>query len=142
MKTLKITFASLALVLITFAGKADGKKAEEKMSMKYAVNIFVDAFSHGKIAGMADILDENVKLTTSRGNNILTYNKSNILQMLKNINGIEQNCKTNYSLIESLPSQVIVKVNMAYDSFTKINYITMAQTDKGWKITNISSAFQ
>ncbi|MDF3077028.1 MAG: hypothetical protein K0S09_917 [Sphingobacteriaceae bacterium] len=142
MKTLKITFASLALVLFTFAGKADGKKVDEKMSMTYAVKTFVNAFSHGKASGISEIFDDNVKLTTSRGSKIVTYSKSDILQMLKNTNGVEQNCKTSYSVIENLPSQVIVKVNQAYDSFTKINYVTMAQTDKGWKITNISSAFQ
>lgn len=142
MKTLKITLASLALVLVTFAGKADGAKADEKLSMKYAVSTFVDAFSHGKIEGFAEILDDNVKLTSSRGNTIVTHNKSDILQTLKNLKGIEQNCTTNYSIIENLPSQVILKVNMNYETFTKINYVTIAQTTKGWKVTNISSVFQ
>lgn len=142
MKSLKITFASLALVLLTFAGKADGKKVDEKMSMNYAVKAFVDAFSYGKSAGISEILDENVKLTISRRSKIVSYNKANILQILSANNGYVQNCETSYSLIESLPSQVIVKVNQAFYSFNKINYVTMSQTDKGWKITNISIAFQ
>ncbi len=142
MKILKITLSSLALLLLTFAGKADGTKAEEKLSIKYAVNIVMDAFSQGKPDGIGEILDTNVKLTSTRGNKIITYNKVDILNMVNAVSGVKQNCITSYSVIENLPSQVIVKVNMAYDSFTRINYVTMAQTDKGWKVTNISSAFQ
>ncbi|MXV17807.1 hypothetical protein [Hufsiella ginkgonis] len=143
MKTLTIAFAACLMAATAFGAKADGTRtATDKMSMKYAVTIYIDAFSQGKLTGLAEILDENVKLTTSSGTDIRTYSKSDIIYMLKPTRDVEQNCKTSYSVIESLPNQVVVKVNMKYNAFTKVNYVTMAQTVKGWKITNISTVFQ
>lgn len=143
MKTLLTIFTFFTLTASAFAAKADGSKTSgEKLSLKYAANAFIEAFIHGKSDGFAEILDNNVKLTTSRGNTTITYNKASIIQMLKDSKGVEQNCKTDYSVIESLPSQVILKVNMKYESFRKINYVTMTQTSKGWKVSNISSVFQ
>lgn len=142
MKSLKITLVALILITSGILVKADGSKKSYKLSMKYAVTTYIDAFIYGKIAGLEEILDANVKLTTSRGNSIITYNKMDIVHMLKSTKDVEQNCKTSYSVIENLPSQVIVKVNMKYNAFTRINYVTMAQTGKGWKVTNISSMFE
>lgn len=140
MKTLKITFATLALLVVTFVSQASVKTP--KLSMTETANAYINAFANGKIDGFAELLDDNVKLTMSRGSNILNYTKTDILKMLNDNKGVVQNCKTDYSVIENLPTQVILKVNMKYDLFSKINYVTMSQTDKGWKVTNISSAYQ
>lgn len=140
MKTLKIAAFTLAFLLVVFAVKAGTRT--EKFSMKYTISTFVDAFAHGKISGLAQILDDKVKLTSSRGDKVLTYNKADILKMLKTIQGVEQNCKTDYSMIENLPGQIMMKVNMVYSSFTKSNYVTLSQTAEGWKVINISAIFE
>lgn len=140
MKKLKLTIASVAVIFLTFAGKEDHTRGA--LTMRYALNTFVDAFSLGRIDGFAGMLDDNVKLISSRDNNTVTYDKGDILQVLKNFKGVVQNCKTSSSLIETLPGHAIVKVTMAYDSFTKINYVTLAGSSKGWKIVHISSVFQ
>ncbi|MDF3077277.1 MAG: putative lumazine-binding protein [Sphingobacteriaceae bacterium] len=141
MKTLYAAALALTFSLMAFAARANGTRAE-KFSMKYTISTFVDAFAHGKISGLAQILDDKVKFTSSRGEKVLTYNKADILKMLKNIQGVEQNCKTEYSTIENLPGQIMMKVNMIYSSFTKSNYVTLSDTREGWKVTNISSIFE
>ncbi|MXV17706.1 nuclear transport factor 2 family protein [Hufsiella ginkgonis] len=142
MKTLKITFlVACAMFTALFTQAGTIKTANDKLSMDYAIVAYVDAFSHGKNENLASVLDKDAKMTVQRGKSILTYNKANILQIAKYTEGTEQNCKTSYSVIENLPGQVIVKVNLDYEKFSQVNYVTMLQTDKGWKITNVSSVY-
>ncbi|MXV52877.1 hypothetical protein GS399_18035 [Pedobacter sp. HMF7647] len=143
MKTLKFTFVAIALAACSFVVKADEKtKSAEKLTMRYAANTYVNAFAHGQIKDLADVIDDDAKFTISQGKKVVTHDKSEIVSALKNIQGVEQNCDLKTSMIESLPDQVIVKVTMKYTDFERIDYVTMSQTDKGWKITNVSSAFQ
>ncbi len=144
MKTLKITLATTLLIVAGFLAKADHHttvRADDKLSATFAIQAYIDAFSHGKPAELNNVLDKNVKWSLRRGNNILTYNKAEILQTAKNQEGVEQNCRTNYSVIENLPGQIIVKMNAEYSNFTRTNYLTMMQTAQGWKITSVSSVF-
>jgi hypothetical protein len=143
MKTLKITFAAFLIAAASFTASANNNtNANEKYTMKFAVTSYVDAFSLGKLDHIEDILDADAKMTTTNGDRIKTYSRDEIVALLKPTDGIKQNCETSYSVVESLPSQVIVKVNMLYPSFRKVNYVTMVQSNEGWKITNISSVFQ
>jgi DNA-binding TFAR19-related protein (PDSD5 family) len=64
-----------------------------------------------------------------------------MLTEMKNSENVAQNCQTDYAIVEQNPSQAIVKVTLKYEAFSRINYVTMAQTNKGWKITNVSSVF-
>jgi hypothetical protein len=142
MKTLKITFAALALCATTLASSATTiKKFDDKLSMDYAIKTYVDALVHGKPTELAEVLDNNAKQTFKRGQGIVSWNKNSIVTAAKNNEGIEQNCQTSYSLVENLPGQVIVKVNQKYDNFDKSSYVTMMQTSKGWKITSISDVY-
>ena len=43
--------------------------------------------------------------------------------------------------LESNANIAIVKVDMKYSDFTRSNYVTIANTGNGWKITNVYSTF-
>lgn len=141
MKNYKILLSVCALLIFWGTARADDRDAK-KLTLKYALTTFVDAFSRGETDAFAELLDEHAKMTSSRGTSTVSYSKNDIIYMLKNTRGIEQNCKTSSSYIEVLPGMVKVKVTMVYSSFTKNNYVTMKQTKVGWRITNISSIFE
>jgi hypothetical protein len=140
MKTLKALLAAtfMALSICTFAGEDPNS---QNLSMDYALKTYINAFTSGKVKGFSEILDSDVKFTVARGQKIVSYSKSEMLNIMRNSENITQNCITDYSIVEQSATQAIVKVNMKYDSFSKVNYVTMAQTKKGWKITNVSSEF-
>ena len=141
MRNYKVLIMISALLVFAGTVEADDRDAK-KLTLKYALSTFVDAFSRGETGAFAELLDEHVKMTSSRGSSTVSYNKNDIIYMLKNTRGVEQNCKTSSSYIEVLPGMVKVKVTMVYSSFTKNNYVTMKQTKVGWRITNISSIFE
>lgn len=143
MKTLKILSATL-LFLVSMSARSfasDEPNTISKLSMDYALKTYIDAVSLGKIKGFSDVLDNDVKFTVTRGDKIINYSKFDMVNSLKNTTNVKQNCSTTYNVVEQNNSQAVVKVTMKYDGFSKINYVTLANTTRGWKITNVSSSF-
>lgn len=140
MKTLKSIVVLLALVA-TFGPARAGEDSSTRYSMRNVVNLFIDAFAHGQFDEFDAILDRNSKLTIRKGDSVKSYTKTEILRMLAPFKNVDQNCVTTASMLEDLPGQVMVKVDMRYKNFSRINYISIAQGKNGWNITNISSMF-
>ena len=140
MRTLKISILLLAIMATSVAGKAS--QVNEKLSMKYAADTYVNALCHGQVKDIAAIFDNDAKFTSTRGQNIANFTKGDILTSLRSNKGIEQNCAVTSSVLEALPDQVIMKINMKYDAFTRVDIVTMLQTRAGWKITNVATTYQ
>jgi hypothetical protein len=140
MKTLKTLSAAL-LILLSFTAFAADETGNEKLNMNYALTTYIDAVTHGNIKGLADVLDKDVKFTSTRGEQIINHNKAEVLSLLKHSENTEQNCSTVYNIIESNQTLSVVKIVMKYPEFSKVTYLNIANTAKGWKITNVSSSY-
>ena len=141
MKTLKNLTAGLLAAAVLTSSVFATEPANQKHEMNYALTSYVDAMAHGKISGLSEVLDKDVKFTSTRGEQIVSFSKNEVLNSLKNAENVEQNCSTAYHVIESNPTLTVVKLVMKYDTFSKVTYLSMANTTKGWKITNVSSTF-
>ncbi|WP_419802910.1 nuclear transport factor 2 family protein [Mucilaginibacter sp.] len=141
MKTLKTIFIALLVTLTFTAAKANTPNLKERLTMRYAINTYVDAFTHGKTAGLAEIIDDNAKFSHNRGQQVISFSKNQILQSLESEQYVEQNCTTTTKIIESATNLVVYKVQMKYQNFSRTNYVTMTDTGNGWKITNVASVF-
>ncbi|MFA5245866.1 MAG: nuclear transport factor 2 family protein [Pedobacter sp.] len=140
MKTLKTITAAVLTVVSFSAFAADGIR-NEKLKLSYPAQTYVDAMTHGKINALPQVLDKEIKYTTTQGEKIFSFNKAEMLKSLEGIRGVEQNCTTEYSVIESTPTISVVKVTMKYEHFSKITYLNLANTANGWKITSIATSF-
>lgn len=140
MKTLKALTTAVLLVFSVCAFAKDDTK-NNKIQMDYAISTYINAVNSGNIKALPTVLDENVKFTRNTSDGIQSYGKSDILSEFKNYENVEQNCETRYEILEQGTSQAIVKVVMKYENFSKVNILTLANTQKGWKITNISASF-
>lgn len=140
MKTLKSIAMGLILLLSFGAAKAADKT--DKLTKNYALNTYIDAISHGKLQGFSDILDTDVKFSMMRGTQMVKYTKDEMMEFMKGIQNVEQACTISTSDVENNDNLCVVKVNMKYKDFVRSNYVTMANTGKGWKITNVYSVFK
>ncbi|MVN20977.1 nuclear transport factor 2 family protein [Mucilaginibacter arboris] len=141
MKTLKTTLLALLLTVTYSISKANLPNRSERLTMRYAISAYVDAFTHGKCAGLADVIDDSAKFSHTRGEKIISFSKNEILESLKNQQDVEQNCTTTARIVESTAKLVVYKVQMKYEKFSRINFVTMTDTGNGWKITNVSTVF-
>lgn len=144
MKTLKATILAFLVVLAFGAAKAKTvyPNTDDKTSVTYAVNTYVSAISQGKIKELNNLLDDNLKYSMERGSQKLVLDKAQYIESLKNNQNVEQDCLVTSTITESTPDVTLVKVEMKYAEFTRINYVTMVNSSKGWKITNIYSTFK
>jgi hypothetical protein len=140
MKTLKNVSAIVLIALSTSAFATENSK-KEKFNLNYTVQKYIDALTYGKMEGISQVLDTDAKFTITGGKKILSYNRSQILASLQSIQNVQQNCVTGYSVVELNTSQAVVKVTMKYANFSRVNFLSMANTAEGWKITNVSSSF-
>ncbi len=137
--TLKTTI--IALLLTVTYNFAKAAAPNEKLTMRYAIAAYIDAFAHGRANGLSEVIDESAKFSHARGQKIISFSKNEILESLKSQQNVEQNCKTTARIVENTGSLVVYKVQMKYENFSRINYVTMTDTGAGWKITNVSSVF-
>jgi hypothetical protein len=132
----------LGLAMLVLCGAATAKSTDNgKLTQTYAVNTYVDAMTRGKLNGLNDVLDKSAAFSMVRGNQVLSFDKKEMINYLHSNRNTEQVCTTSTSMVENNPNLAIVKVDMKYDNFTRSNYITVVNTGSGWKITNVYSTF-
>jgi len=141
MKTLKTIALGLALLATVFTANAKEKPAE-RLTRNYAINTYVDAMSRGRIQGLNEVLDATAKFSMLRGTQVYSYSKDEMLKFLKGNQNVEQTCTVSTSVVENNENINVVKVDMKYDSFVRSNYVTVANTGEGWKITSVYSVFK
>ncbi len=132
----------LVLLAVCGAAKAKDKNDDDKLSPNHAINTYVDAMTRGKLQGLKSVLDKTAEFSLLRGKTVLSCGKKEMLDYFESNKNIEQTCTTSTSIIESNANVAIVKVDMKYSDFVRSNYVTVANTGDGWKITNVYSTFK
>lgn len=138
MKTLASFTAALLLILNLSSFTAD----ESKMNMNHALEIYINAITKGKTKLLPTVLDNNVRLTVTKDNKVVNYNKADIIKSLKGTEDLVQDCNTDYSVVDSSENNALIKVTMTYPDFSKVTILNMVNASGGWKITTISTSFK
>jgi hypothetical protein len=140
MKTLKSILLGVALMVVCGAVKANNTD-DGKLTQNHAINTYVDAMTRGKLQGLNDVLDQSAQFSMLRGKTVLSFSKKQMLDYLQTNKNTEQICTITTSIVESNANVAVVKVDMKFDGFVRSNYVTIANTGNGWKITNVYSVF-
>ena len=141
MKTLK----SIALGLLFLAGIGAANATEkpaDRLSKTHAINTYIDAMSRGRLQGFNEVLDASAKFSILRGSKVMSVGKTEMLAFMKGDQNVEQTCTVSTGDVDDNNDVSVVKVDMKYNGFTRSNYVTMANTGEGWKITNVYSVFK
>ncbi|MFA6245826.1 MAG: nuclear transport factor 2 family protein [Mucilaginibacter sp.] len=141
MKTLKSVTLALALFATCSFAKANDVPTEN-LTKTHAINVYVDAMTRGRINDLNQIIDPSAKFSMQRGKSVMRFSKKEMTDYFKNQKNIEQTCTTSTGIIEENEDTAVVKVDMNYGQFTRTNYVTIANTGSGWKITNVYSVFK
>lgn len=143
MKPLKLLTITALLMLtygVSMAAQPDSKA--EKFTSNYTLQTYMDAVQHGKLKGLSQVIDDNAKFTMQRGDKVISQSKSEMLQAMKRQENVEQNCQVYHSVVQNLPNQMIVKVDMKYESFTRSNFVTLSESNNGWKVSQVTTKFE
>jgi len=141
MKIIELLTPAIIVIMACGIANAGNRKDEGTLTKAHAISTYVDAMTHGKLDGLTDVIDPSAKFTLMQGKNLSSYGKKQMLDFLSAIKNVEENCTTNTSVFESNNNVTVVKVDMQFSSFTRSNYVTIANTGNGWKIINVYSVF-
>ena len=135
MKTLKSILFGLALIISFTAAKADAQPSKTEV-----LDIFMNASAHGKLEKFESILANNVEFTTQRGERTIKADKNDMLAFYKASENVDQACKcTSTTLIEN-EKNMLVKVQMKFENYTRTNLVTMKNIGGNWKITRVETS--
>jgi len=140
MKTLKSLFLGLALLVITNVVKADEPAAI--ITRNQAISTYINAMTQGNNAGLSEVIDQSAKFSILRGKSVISFDKADLMKFADQNQSVKQACTTTATEIESNADMSVVRVDMKFENFTRSNYVTMANTEDGWKITNVYSVFK
>lgn len=144
MKTIKSIVLGLALLVVcgTSVNAAATLDKNDGLTKTYAVNTYVNAMTRGKLDGFNDVLDKSAKFSMLRGKQVLNFDKKEMMQYMQKGKNVSQACTTSTSIVESNDDTAVIRVDMQYDNFVRSNYLTIANTGSGWKITKVYSVFK
>ncbi|GGH20978.1 nuclear transport factor 2 family protein [Mucilaginibacter phyllosphaerae] len=141
MKTLKSLTLAIALLATTTFVKANDVP-ENYLTKTHAINTYIDAMTRGRSNNLNQVVDQSAKFNILRGKSILSFTKKEMTDFLKNQKNVEQACTTSTEVVENNVDMAVVRVDMKFEGFTRSNYVTIANTGSGWKITNVYSVFK
>jgi hypothetical protein len=142
MKTLKTMMMGLALLFTFNFSQAATSSSPNGPTKDEAINAYLNAVVHGKLSGLADVIDEDVQFNMLRGDNVNTLNKRQMLNGLKSFENVEQDCQCTKTVVQDMDDINTVKVEMKYADFTRVDVITAQKEGKGWKITKVDTSFK
>lgn len=140
MKTLKSLFLGLALLIVTNIVKAD--EPTVIITRNQVITTYISAMTLGQNAGLNEVIDASAKFNVLRGKKVMSFDKDELMKFASQNVNVKQACTTTTTEVESNADMSIVKVDMKFENFTRTNYVTMANTESGWKITNVYSVFK
>lgn len=103
------------------------------------VNAFIEASVHMDAKLLKLVLNENAKICVCLGQKIGKQSKSQLVAFYKKMGNIDLNCESDYEIISSSNTLVVVRVDLKFPIFIQRNIITMEQGADGlWEITQVN----
>ena len=137
------TLPLLALVFtLCTAGAFGTVKNNQRPTKAYTISTYVEAVTNGKIDALAGVVDKTARFCIRQGKTMMSYSKAQVMAHLTQLKNIKQACITTTTLVEDNSEVAVLRVDMQYENFTRSNYVTIALTGEGWKITNVCSVFK
>ena len=138
MKILKSIMLGLALLVVCNVAGATNRI--DKPTKLEVLDIFMNAATHGKLARLDEVMDKDLEFNMKRGERTITVNKAQALDFYKASENVEQACKCSSTIVEDNDRYSVMKVEMKYDTYTRVNVVTIKDTTSGWKITKVDTS--
>lgn len=124
------------LTTATFANNRPGVDA------KTVLNQFAESHLTTDASKLEKILSSDALLKFTKGNEVLSQSQTSIVKIMRQNEGIKQNCSTQVDVLASSDAMVIAKVNFIYEGFVIENFLTLeVDKNQNWKITRINKFF-
>ena len=133
---LLFTVLGTVLTTATFANTPLSAKA------KFVLDLFAESHLNTDASKLEKILSTDALMKFSKGYQVLSQGQSAVIRLMRENQGIIQNCSTVVDVLASGDAMVLAKVNFIYEGFVVENYLTLElDRTQNWKITRINKFY-
>jgi len=141
-KKMKLKSILLCTVLCAVLTSTAFAKNRPAPNVKNVINEFAESHLNTDATKLGRILSSEAVMKYSKGDEVLSQSQISIMKIMKQNEGIKQNCSTTIDVIASSSAMVMAKVNFVYEDFVIENFLTLELDKSGnWKITRINKFF-
>jgi len=142
MKTLITSIIVAAILFFNSTIAKAGITVPNNDSADHAVDWYINALINGRVENLDKLFDDSFTQSVTNKGKIIPFTKVQITDFLKaNKNIQQQDCDVSYRLVEENANFSIAKVEMKYQKFTKVEYVTLCHDKQGWKISQILTVY-
>ncbi len=130
------TVLGVVLTTTTFANNRPAADA------KTVLNEYAESHVNTDANKLEKILSADALMKFSKGTEVLSQGQSSIIKIMRQNQGIKQNCSTLVDVLASSDAMVLARVNFVYEGFIIENYLTLeVDKNQNWKITRINKFY-
>lgn len=137
-----IAIITAAIFSLLFGSNAWAKETANPLkdvNTKQIALTYVEAITSGNIEFNKHLFTPDFEYQNSTNSEV--FNRSEYLNFLKVNKGIKYNCETSYEILDQAGKTSVAKAILKFENFTRVDYITMAQSTDGWKISKVVTTY-
>lgn len=140
MKTSFTIIAVTVLLITSLSSFATIKHPSENSATKRVLSTYLETVALGNFDYHKSLFAEDYEYRNSANNK--AYNKKQFVKFLKDTKDLKFDCTTTYEVLDECDQACVGKIVMQFKEFTRIDYITLIQTDKGgWLINKVMTTY-
>jgi len=136
-----LTTIATALIMITSFSSFAAEKANPLKDVESAkvLTTYLEATTLGAVELNKFLFTDDFEHHNSANN--ATFNKKQYTDFLKANKGVKFACETRYEIMDQSGKACIAKATMKFDNFTRVDHITLIQTNDGWKVSKVVTTY-
>lgn len=140
MKKIIITITTAVMLIATFSSFAGIKTNPLKdFNSNRIVATYVEAITLGNYDFNTYLFAEDFEYQNTA--NSSKFNKKQYTKFLKQNKGLKYNCETTYAVLDETGNSCVAKATMKFDTFSRVDYITLTRDKDSWKISKVVTTY-
>ncbi len=134
-------FAAFIIVSSFTVSKAEGRPSDIA-EVNHTLEQYVATVSQGQADHLDRLFSDAFVLRVNGNAKPTAYNKAQVIDLLKGNKNIKQQCSTTYSIVDENNGCSIAKVEMKYQNFTKVDYVTITKDAAGYQVSQVVTTYK
>lgn len=140
MKRTITTIATAILMIVSFSSFATEKLNPLKnVATAKILTTYLEATTLGSTDLNKFLFADDFEYRNSANGDF--FNKKQYTAFLKANKGIQFDCETTYEILDQSGQACVAKATMKFNNFTRVDYITLGQSEDGWKISKVVTGY-
>ncbi|MFD1768733.1 nuclear transport factor 2 family protein [Sphingobacterium suaedae] len=140
MKNVINSIALAVMMLLSFSASAtEPLNPLKDVTSTKILTTYLEATTLGSVDLNKFLFSEDFEYRNSANGD--RFNKKEYTAFLKAHKGVKYDCKTSYEILDQTGQACMAKATMNFGHFTRIDYITLSQTEDGWKVSKVVTTY-